>query len=301
MMRRSWLLAAVCATAAWSQTGQITGPLLGYVHDGQARRVRPIYGIPSAGVIAAPVNGEEIREAASGPGIAVALQGESRKAVVISSSGLRPIAGASDGAARVLVSPDGSAAALVFETQRRVEHVDLGDLSVRSLPLSAVRGSLSSLAVTKTGIVFSEAGVPGIHVQSRTGELRLIPTVSPVTALAATIKRILSVSGSDLLVFEEFVLTRTLRVPQANATDVAFSREAAVVAWRGTGRTAVVPFSGAAPAVLECDCRIAGLYPTADPRAWRLNEYGDRTVQMVDLSSGEAKTSFLSRAEGEAQ
>jgi hypothetical protein len=299
MMGRSWLCAAVCATVAWSQTGQITGPLLGFVHDGTARRVRPIFGIPSAGVIAAPVNGEEIREAVSGPGIAVALQGESRKPVAITASGSRAILGASDFATRVLVSSDGSAAALVFETQRRVEHVDLANWTVRSLALSSVRGSLAALAVTTSGIVFAEAGTPGIHVQSRTGELRLIPTASPITALAAASRKILAVSGSELLVFDDFVLTRTLRVPNVNATDVAFSRDAAVVAWRETGQAAVVPFSGGPASVVDCDCKISGLHATNDARVWRLSGLTSQ-VRVLDASSPEPRITFIAE-EGAGQ
>lgn len=298
MKCRSWLVVAICA-AAYSQEGQIAGPVLGFVHDGAAKRVRPIYGIPSSGLITAPVAGDDIVAAEAGGSFALALQGETRKPVLITAAGVRAVRGASEGAARLRLSSDGAAAALLFEGEHRIEHILLNASDVRSLAVASLRSPIAALAVTPSSVIYSEAGASAIHMHSRNGELRLIPTAAPVTALAARAGQIFALSGSQLLVFTDFVLNRSLRVPRADATDLVVGPTAAVLARRGSEAVTVVPLSGDAPFTLDCDCALSGVFPTADERAWRLTGY-ESQVRMLDLSGPEPRITFVAR-EGAAQ
>ena len=298
MKRRSWLVVAICA-AAYAQEGQIAGPVLGFVHDGAAKRVRPIYGIPASGLITGPVAGDDIVAAEAGGSFALALQGEARKPILVTAAGTRAIAGASEGATRLLLSSDGAAAALLFEGQRRIEHILLKVSEVRRLTIASLRGPIAALAVTPSSVVYTESGTAGIYVHSRNGELRLIPTAAPVTALAARAGQIFALSGSELLVFTDFVLNRSLRVPRADATDLVVGPTAAVLARRGSAAVSVVPLSAATASTLDCDCSVSGVFATANEQAWRLTGY-DSQVRLLDLSGLEPRITFVAR-EGAAQ
>jgi len=108
------------SAAAW---GQIAGPLLGWVPDGD--RIRPIYGIPASAAVGHSIRGgRDLRLIAVSPrqDYVLATAANSGEALVITGGDhSAPIRGVAAGADRIVLSPTGSAAALWFSATNRIQ------------------------------------------------------------------------------------------------------------------------------------------------------------------------------------
>ncbi|MGH9663420.1 MAG: hypothetical protein ACRD9L_03235, partial [Bryobacteraceae bacterium] len=97
----------------------VSGPVLGYVLDDSAHRVRPLLGIAGASVAGQPLDaGADLYQAAFSPAhdFILALAGDALTPLLIvpGQPGV-PIKGALSGATQIVLSPQGSSAVLYFK------------------------------------------------------------------------------------------------------------------------------------------------------------------------------------------
>lgn len=286
MTCRSWLAGAVCVAAS-AQTGQITGPVLGYFHDAAAKKIRPIHGVPSAGLIGSPLPLEGAVAAAAGPGFVLALQGDERRPVLITPSRSAPVEGASAGATHVIAGPD--SAALVFAAERRIELLNVRTRAIEKLAIPALRGAIGAISVSRGRVAIAGTEDSGVYVVSSSGTLSFTPAPARVTAVSLDDRGLAVISGAELLLFNDAnLLQRSVALPAAGATAVVRTSEGgAIAAWAKSGRLVTVSPRGAA-VESKCDCAIEGLTPTTHRDAWQLTS-GTRLVQ---VSSGTARILF---------
>src|SRR5207247_1882624 len=118
-------LALLGGGTAWAQIG---APSLGFLPD--SGRLRPVYGIPSAAMIAGPLDtgpldtGHRFVDLAVAPrqDYALAIEAESREVFLLQPGlGVSKIAGVDANPARLVFSPGGSAAALWSSSTNRTQ------------------------------------------------------------------------------------------------------------------------------------------------------------------------------------
>jgi len=131
---RPKILLAVAATLMASPAADNAAPtasigpvILGYVFDPPAGGLRPITGMPAAALIGPPVHlGPSLSwaEIASRHNYALGILAESKEVVVLDLEGgrpgWRPMEGVPPGPERMVLSPSGSAAALLYSDRRRL-------------------------------------------------------------------------------------------------------------------------------------------------------------------------------------
>src|SRR5579863_10048618 len=114
VMLRTALFFAL-ASAAW---GQLGGPVLGYLPDGGP--IRTMYGFPAAGAVGAALNtGRALTVSVVSPSqnFALGVAADTGELLLVipggggSGAAVSPVSGAAAHASRIVLSPDGSAAA----------------------------------------------------------------------------------------------------------------------------------------------------------------------------------------------
>lgn len=145
-------------------------PVLGFVLDSSAHRLRPLLGVPGAAVMGQPLDIDmDIADAALSPrqDYALVLTGNSRDVQLLrlssGSASLAPIAGVVSAPDRISLSPTGSAAALYCQTTGTVQIVTgLPDAPVLAWEIAVAAGGqqVTALAISDDGRVLA-AGLDG--------------------------------------------------------------------------------------------------------------------------------------------
>lgn len=152
---------ALTARAPGQEPGRsVEGPVLGYVYQ-PGEGIRPVYGIPGAAALApAPVvPAEAIRNAVVAPvgGHALIVLSESGQVAAVSNLSGPPrvrILDVQAGPARIVFSPDGSAAALYYKEPARLEVLT----GLPEAPFTAWTWDLSSLPGELGAVALGPAG-----------------------------------------------------------------------------------------------------------------------------------------------
>lgn len=169
----------------------VSGPVLGYVLDSRTHSLRPINGIPGSSHIGTPLN-------LAFPVTAFALSSASSFALVVSGEGDHPvylirnfgtgsrflesIEGAVNGADRIVLNADSSAAALYSAEARRLQivrglpdHPQAGPL----LDLSSISGQVTALALDRRGarllITASDGEQGGLYLFDTSADPQALP------------------------------------------------------------------------------------------------------------------------------
>jgi len=309
------LLAAMSACAA-DDSARISGPVLGYVVDPDAAGVRPIHGIPGAATLGPLLNlGSEIHRAAIAQqtGHLLAVVGEDRQVMLYRNLAgevsAAPLADAPPAPDRILLSPSGSAAALLYN--------DRGLLAVltglpeapavhRTLELASLPAGARVWAVSDDGarlLVSASAGeTEAVSLVDAEGNLRLLLSAGPTTAAGF-------LAGSD-----EVVLADGLRntvywvrgegevIPLAGEKEgisgpvaVSISRDnrRVFVANAGAGTVVVLDLAGGAPSVFACDCTVTGLERMQGNAVFRLTDLSGDPMWLLDGDAPEARVVFV--------
>jgi len=207
------ILLPITLLLASSAYGQVSVPLLGYLPDGS--QVRPVYGIPMAAAVAAPLNaGQDFAQIAVSPAqdfILVSAASGAGVSILKPGSELIPLKGAGAAPDLIAMSPRGSASVLWFDSNKRA----FGSAQlVSGLPASpAIRqirapflGSVpTALAVSDDGQWLAGAWPGGLYAFGPQGQVFRLPVDESVAALAffpgsenlavATQQRVVSVAG----------------------------------------------------------------------------------------------------------
>ena len=145
-------LIAVLGGACLAAESQIEGPKLGYIYDRQAAVIRPILGIPGSALFGEPLS-SELREALVSPSqdFAIGVFGDDSAVGILNFAGakLRPLEGARPAPTRIVISPNGTSAAIVSGI-----HVQL----FSGLPGNATAGAEFDLAAEAAALAVSDDG-----------------------------------------------------------------------------------------------------------------------------------------------
>jgi hypothetical protein len=310
------LAVVVIASGAGAQVnGRIEGPVLGMIFDPDAAGLRLLEGIPGSARLGRTLQGlPELATAAvaanRGYGLGIERNGE---AVLISGEGARPLADARTGANQVIVSPRGTAAALVF---RGEVQIFTGMPEAPQLKRTAMLEDTTALALSDDGEVLL-----AIARGRRSGDTIYAHRASGPEVFYRTIYAHRA-SGPEVF-YRTGRLSAAAFVPEkhnvllADATGVKLVRPdlgeqpasadvdgritavAAsadgfrVFAVSSSGRVTIHDLRSATTVEVRCACVPRTLAPLRGNAVFRLNESGDGPLWVLDADGIEPRIAFV--------
>ncbi len=299
-IRLAWL--AQAGLIALAQ--QPEAPVLGYLVDQTAQRIRGVWGVPGAAQVGAPVElGVAIVGGAASPkaDYVLALAGDLREPMLWlpGSASLRAVAGVPAGADQIYLSPEGSAAAFLYRGENRV-------LVISGLPnaprqpvnfeLTSLQSPLAALAVSDDGqlIAVGEAetgpAASSVIILSGAGERNRFAAVGGARAVAFFSRShafIFTSAEQAWLIRGEGLSDERLPLAEsfAGASSVAIDGDWALFAHAASGRVAMRDLANLSTpaAVLDCGCTPELLVKMRG--GLRLHEYRGSSVRMLDLTA----------------
>jgi DNA-binding beta-propeller fold protein YncE len=318
IFRRS--LAAVAAaflltsiTAGAQFTTSLSGPVLGYVFDRSAGKVRPIKGILGSASIGAAIESEmtatemltldsnhAVASSETSPELlALNLSGSSVSAVTIPDAPARP--------SRSAVSLQGTAAAFYYSDTHQLRIISGLPNEPRLAGLLQAEQSLAHMAVSDDGtlLLFSVAHPEGDSIHLWTAESG---STSFVTS-AVSISGIAMMRSGDAIVTdrvanEVFAIwnlrgggVRQLLAGTKEGVSIPLgvavsSGNRIYVANVGLGTAMVFDANGRFLKHQQCDCTISGIYPLRDS-VFRLTDRIDQTTFLLDATSTDERILFV--------
>lgn len=324
---------AVCAIAtalaAQSQT-VIDSPLLGMVLDRNAARLRPVYGVPGAATMGDPLDtGNDISAAAVSPTgrYALVLSGADSHAALLFADNAKetPIAGVPSGVSQLALSPDGTAGALYYSSERVVRVVSgltgVAAQQVRSIDVSALPSTKPLLAVSDDGAsVLYSAGTYETFILGGESGLRRVAMSDVPTALAfrqgSRNALIATAAGAEWI--EDVGLrisTRHVSLDRNStaASYIGISRDGTQgIFMESAGRVSVAGLnsttgSGDSANSVNCRCTDFAPQPAAGGTGYILSEYNGKSISLLDASTSPARVFTIppagaaSKAQGRLQ
>ena len=321
MTRTFWLtLVTVVLTASLAAddgSARISGPVLGYVLDADSAEVRPIFGIPGAATLGPALDlGAEVHSAAAAQqaGYVLAVVGPDRRVVLYHTSAGGPsavvVADAPPGPERIVLSPNGSAAALLYREQILV---------LTGLPAAAAVNSainLTELPAAFTAWALSDDG-GAILVSTRVGEgesVYLLDAAGNLRSLLRTGRTAAAAffhGGSDVVVADGLSNTvHWIRDAAGAATVVPLGSEQegilapvalgvsrdnrrVFVANGGSGSVVALDLAGGAPGLVTCDCALTRFDQLQGNAVFRLTDPSGDPMWLLDGDAPEARVVFV--------
>jgi hypothetical protein len=280
---------------------QIRVPVLGFVFDAELKALRPIMGIPGAADLGTPLDaGFAMSSAAisSRQDYALAVGDDDRLVRLVRLGALPASSLAIEGIQpepdRILLSPDGKAAALFYEKSRLLQVLSgLPDrpTRVRDVDLSFLTGPPSALAISDDGELVLAAGDSGLQLFQGGLPPRVVPVLGKIGALAFRSSSddvvASAVDGSIVLIrgISQAGIYRTIATESAglpNPIAANFSGDGSrVYVVSDDGRIGVFGEDGAGK-FLSCECQAAGLFGMAGKNILRLNDPAQGPVKLLD-------------------
>ncbi len=309
-IRLTMVLLAASLASAQEPAARISGPVLGYVPEAEAGAVRLVFGMPGAATLGPRLAlGSELSPPAIGhaAGYALAVVGPERQVWLY-----RDLAGevsalllaeAPPAPERILLSPAGASAALVYGPDVTV---------VTGLPHAPALRRAILPAESRLWAVSDDGGslllsAPGgeadrVYRLGPEGDLRFLVSVGK-TAAAAFLS-----GGADAVIADGLhhavcrVSATGEVVPLAGPADgisgpvaVSFSRDyrRAFVANGDTSTVAVLDLAGGAAALVACPCKLTGLERLDGNAVFRLTELSAEPLWLLDGDAPEARVVFI--------
>ncbi|MGE5568091.1 MAG: hypothetical protein ACM3S5_03545 [Rhodospirillales bacterium] len=313
-----WLIPGVliCAAAALaSQTGPVTGPVLGFVFDHSVGGVRPILGIPGASLFGEPVGLriDTSRAAISNAGgYVLGTEAETGRVMLY-----RELAPAAPGIAleeagpapdRIVLSPTGSAAALLYAERQAIQVFAGLPASPQfrgEISLFGLLGPLLAIAVADDGrSVLAAAregeGAESVMLLSPGMTPRLLGTAGRVAAAAFFAGRpdaVLADTSAEAVVWirdvqgaAEFV---SLHGEFAKAAAVQATEDGRKILVAGEGTVTTVNLEGGEQVVSRCECSISALDRLRGDSVFRVTELSAGPTWLFDAGSPAARFVFV--------
>ena len=297
--------------AAESSSDAMGGPVLGYMFESDNQSLRPILGIAGASHLGdAMALGLSLKTASESPNqdYLLGIDGNTGQAQLVDlragSANTSSLQGANAGADRVVLSPQGSAAALYFRQARQVQVVTglpANPQVSSSISLESLPGFVTALAIEDGGqwllAGMSHEGAGSVFAVSAGGSASLVASAGQVSSLS------FGAASDDALVTDyarnEVVLLRDISSgPQAlvlasgkdglsGPVAAAFSadRSRVYVANSGSNQIALLPLEGGVPAVLACDCRPTQLAALRGGSAYRITGSAGEPIYLLDTAA----------------
>jgi len=307
---------------ALAQTGQVGGPIAGYVFDGSAQAVRPVLGIPGASLMgnAVPFSyGLASVTLSPGADSAVVTAGDGSLHLVALSGGMAteiPFNGASVSPDRVVFSPSGTAVALFAGGHAQIFSglpssatlagtMDLGGVTAAQFQVeTAKRAALArpaSMALSDDGawlLAYSGSsvellGAGGSHAIAAAGRGTIVAFAPGgygaawADPVAQSVSLAADASGSV--------------APQVVLQDASL-RSAAGLAFSVDGKSLFLASGAGSPVTIldlasgthtgvSCNCSATGLARMGG--VFRLNDFGSGPLWLLDAAAGNPRIVFV--------
>ncbi len=182
-------LIAVIGGACLAADSQIEGPKLGFIYDKQIAAVRPILGIPGSALFGDPVS-FDLRDAVISPAqdYAIGVFGDDSAVGILNLTGSKvvPLTGALSAPTRIVLSPNGTAAAVLKGTHGQVfSGLPAGATASLEFDLA---GEAVSLAVSDDGGLVlasvAEADTAALYSFGSGGAAHRILTAGKISSIA---------------------------------------------------------------------------------------------------------------------
>jgi hypothetical protein len=325
MKRTFWslfvLLALVAIPVPGQDTSRISGPVLGYVFDADNAGVRPIFGIPGAATLGPALNlGVELDRAALSQesDYLLGVAGPDRQVVLFQnlSGVLSPvaIAGAAPAPDRILASPTGRSALLLYRDSNVAQVLTgLPDAPAlgASIDLSGLP-PLKSWGISDDGRAILASAPNGdgesVFLINPDGSSRLLLSAGRVAAAAFLTRRSDTVIADALYNSVDWIrdVTGAAEVINLAAEKDGISSPVAVsvsadnlrvfVANAGSGTIATLDLAGGAPLLVPCECALTGLERLQGNAVFRLTEPAGEPLWVFDGDPPQARIVFVPAA-----
>lgn len=311
-MRPRLLLVACCFGAALFSTSsafaQVGAPQLGWVPDGT--RIRPVYGIPAAAVVGAPIPADQdFSQIAPSPArnyVLVSAADTGTVSIYTLEHGLIRIEGAGGAPDSIVLSPRGSSAALWFSSLNQVQVITgLPDApAIRQVDVSFLESAPGALAVSDDGAWVAGMWTSGAYAFGSSGEVNRLP-VESVTALAffqgTDNLAAAGPAGVQMLtgIASFAVVSNLLASADSSLQPVAVaatSDNRTLVLADHSGAVTTIDVTSGVATPFDCGCQPAGLFGIA-PAAFRLTSLEGGAFKLFDAASGEILFAPLALAE----
>ncbi|HUQ95491.1 MAG TPA: hypothetical protein VM120_27675 [Bryobacteraceae bacterium] len=303
------LLLSVVLAAVLSAQDPIRGPMLGWVWDSKKESVRPVLGIAGSSVMGQGIDlGSAVKlGAVSGAQeFALVLLGDTRDVGIVDLKPLTPLLTRPElaaGAERFVLSPRGSAAALLYVGDTK-KIVVVGGLpaaagTLREIDLT-VEGTPAAMALSDDGAVVLAAypDTLSVLIVDADGNRWKLPKEAAVNALAFLENSHDALISTDTGVYvaREVSANAELRLlwEGANAGPVAAidSRRVLVVDNASQSVVEVNLVSGPGRTV-QCPCAPTGLSRMTGTGIFRLNEVSKGPLWLVEVQDTGLRTVFV--------
>jgi hypothetical protein len=303
---------ALILRIAGAQTGAVGGPVVGYVLEPAAQAVRPILGVPGAALMGSRMAlGFEPAAAALSPRQDYVLAVDAADGCVNlvelgrGAPMRRVIEGARPGAVRIVLSPAGGAAALLYSGAPGVQLLKglPADPTVAgTADLSGLPGELGAVAVSDDGALLAAAG-GSLFAVAPGGDPVPIPftgQASSIVFAAGTRDALVAGREDNQIALLRDVTGRAEYRLLAGANDgidspvgLAISGRRALVASAGNGAITIIGMDGGAAASVACGCEVTGLERLNGASLFRVSEMGAGPLWMLDDGAGDPRLLFV--------
>ncbi len=304
------LFSAACAVA---QNGSFGTPIAGYVLDRSTSSLRPVLGIPGAATLGAPIQSDYSWNAAyvapkGDSFIGVAIDGSTHWFVMSGGAfAEKTVAGIMTLPARVVYSPNGTAAALYGSGQAQIVTGLPGAPSIAATiqikaPSEAGQRHIAPLlAVSDDGQYLLAAGNGSIQLANANGSVRTVMPAGSAAAVAfapGTHDAAIAARGTGALLIRDIdgSAIQQLLAPDGQAFNavagIAFSTDGSHVFYASASAKSVSVFDLAGGRNdIACSCAPSQL--TAMGAAFRLTELTKDPLWLLDASASGPRVVFV--------
>lgn len=299
------VLSTLTAVSLFGQTGQVGGPVIGFIYDSSVSALRPVLGIPGASTLGDPLHaGFALSSAVVAPrqDSAIAIAGDGSLHLLGLGSGIVEIrcAACPSFADAAIYSPSGSAVALYSAGRVQI---------VTGLPASpaagagfevgstAIRGATRGrdlpppMALSDDGAWLLVSTRKAVDLFSANGGPRQLLGTGPYALVAFATgshdAAVADINGAGLLLIHDVAGAsnqQTLTAPgdMRLVRAVAFSADGGrlLVASPAGQYVAVIDIASGSGTVAACNCAPSGLIPMGN--VMRLNEAGNGPLWLLD-------------------
>jgi hypothetical protein len=303
------------AVIAGAQFGSLSGPIMGYVFDRNAGRLRPLQGIPGSATVGKPVESPPFVQALGLDAThVIASSDSSRELVVLSLGGSEAsslvIPGAPSNPSRSAASNRGTAAAFYYSDTHQIQAVTGLPNEPRTVSVHQLDGPVTQMAINDdaTLLLFAVSQEEGEALYSwnpSSGSAGFVTSALSISAISITRNgdAIVTDRGAD----EVFAIwnpaggaVRRLLADKAQGVSspagVVVSDDRMYVGNAGSGSVMTLDSNGRFLRNQSCGCTISGVFPLRDS-LFRLTDRVDQTTFLLDASTAEARILFVPPAQ----
>jgi hypothetical protein len=288
-----WKLPALLLLVSAPAWGQVSAPMLGYVPDGG--QVRAVNGIPVGAAIQAVIsNGHTFAQIAISPLQDYGIASDAATGSVFLLNFNSPVAlpGAAPSPAQIVISPQGSSAALWFPSGKLQIFSGMPNAPrLREVNAAVLDGAPAAMAVSDDGSLVVGSWPDGLYSFGPNGELARIPIRARPSALtfysgnhdlaAATSFGVISIAGVGGAAVSSTLYSASLQpagiaVTAGNHYLIVADFDGSLITINPNSASNPIP-----PSKIDCRCVPDGVFPMG-PSAFRITEFNGATFKVLD-------------------